>query len=488
MGSENLYDIRYPKLEAVRGKGASNGLGTLIVAVTAVIVSFVTMFVTMFVMVRQGAELGEMKSQMGHLKDMEAQLSHLKETEMHLKETVTHLKEIESQMQEIRQWREHLDFQVKPQGPSAPEQQNGGAGRGKSATFLYGAEVHRRAKRSASNIGTFANKITLPTTLGGCLAGNQGEPGRDGRDGSTGPVGPPGPAGGYGSPGPAGSPGSPGPAGPPGPPGSCCCSTPTSNPPVTTSHGQFPIASTGKTTIDFLSDNRVIFLSVSSTAQPQTTEDPILEDCAAYHAAGQNTSGVYTLQVSSTSVEAYCDMNSEDGGWTVIQRRQDGSVPFNRTWEEYKLGFGNKNGEYWLGNDNIHFLTMRKNYTLRIVLEDWSGARSFAEYSTFRLSGEADGYRLHISGYSGTARDSMAFYNNGARFSTLDRDNDAWSYHCSQHFGQGGWWFRQCSYSFLNGRYLGNCGSSCPRLQGVVWSHWKGWSYSLKSVTMKIRP
>ncbi|XP_035670249.1 uncharacterized protein LOC118411867 [Branchiostoma floridae] len=190
MGSENLYDIRYPKLEAVRGKGASNGLGTAIGTATAVIVSFVTMFV----MVRQGAELGEMKSQM----DMEAQLSHLMETEIHLKETVTHLKEMESQMQEIRQWREHLDLQVSPQGPNAQEDVSG-AGRGKSATFMYGAEVHRRAKRSVRNTEQFANKITLPMTLGGCLAGSAG------LNGPQGPPGPPGPSGPPGPPGPPGS-------------------------------------------------------------------------------------------------------------------------------------------------------------------------------------------------------------------------------------------------------------------------------------------
>ncbi|XP_078577000.1 microfibril-associated glycoprotein 4-like [Branchiostoma floridae x Branchiostoma japonicum] len=350
-------------------------------------------FVTMFVLVRQGAELTEIKSQ---LKDMKAQ------------------------MQEKRQWGEHLDSQVRPQGPSVHEQQNG-AGRGKSATFLYGAEVHRRAKRSVSNIRNFANKITIPTTLGGCLAGERGEPGRDGRDGLsvTGPTGPP---------------------CPPGPPGSCCCSSPSP-----------------------------------------------AHDCAEYHATGQTTSGVYTLDLSSSSVEAYCDMEDQGGGWTVIQRRQDGSVPFNRNWEEYKLGFGNKNGEYWIGNENIRLLTKRKNYKLRITLEDWNNNTRFAEYSTFRVSGEGDGYRLHLSGYSGNAGDSMA-HSNGHRFSTVDRDNDDDRSHCSQHYGQAGWWFRACSESILNGRYLGNCESSCPLWKGVVWNRWTGRSYSLKSVSMKIRP
>ncbi|XP_078576545.1 uncharacterized protein LOC144862130 [Branchiostoma floridae x Branchiostoma japonicum] len=210
MGSEKLYDIRYPAHEAMRGKGASNGQGTLIVAVTAVIGSFVTMFV----MVKQGVELGKMKSQLSHLKGIEVQLSHLMKTE--------------SQVQELRQWREHIDSQVSPQGPNAQEDVNG-AGRGKSATFLYGAEVHQRAKRSVRNTGDFANKITLPMTLGGCLAGPAGRDGQTGPTGLPGPSGPPGPPGPPGSDGPPGQsgrdgqtgpPGPAGPTGPPGPPGS----------------------------------------------------------------------------------------------------------------------------------------------------------------------------------------------------------------------------------------------------------------------------
>ncbi|XP_078584190.1 neurotrypsin-like [Branchiostoma floridae x Branchiostoma japonicum] len=215
------------------------------------------------------------------------------------------------------------------------------------------------------------------------------------------------------------------------------------------------------------------------------------DDCTEYHSSGLTTSGVYRIGLLPADVEAFCDMDTAGGGWTVIQRRQDGSVPFNRIWDEYKVGFGNKNGEYWLGNENIHLLTNQKNYRLRIELLDWNNESAFAEYSTFRVSGESDGYRLHISGYSGTAGDSMTSGHplNGQRFSTVDRDIDGHgSYHCSQERGQGGWWFRACSSSYLNGRYLGNCGYSCPSWQGVVWYYWRGRYYSLKSVSMKIRP
>ncbi|XP_066263965.1 microfibril-associated glycoprotein 4-like [Branchiostoma lanceolatum] len=111
-----------------------------------------------------------------------------------------------------------------------------------------------------------------------------------------------------------------------------------------------------------------------------------------------------------------------------------------------------------------------------------------------RVSGESDQYMLTIEGFndSGNAGDSMTsdYSNNGQQFSTVDRDNDAdSSRHCSQQYGgQGGWWFRSCGYSWLNGRYLGDCGNSCAEAQGVMWWTWTGWSYSLKSVSMKIRP
>ena len=57
----------------------------------------------------------------------------------------------------------------------------------------------------------------------------------------------------------------------------------------------------------------------------------------------------------------------------------------------------------------------------------------------FRIEAEDQGYMLHISGYSGTAGDSMS-YNNVMKFSTLDRDNDKYSKNCAQDY-KGGWWF-----------------------------------------------
>ena len=44
----------------------------------------------------------------------------------------------------------------------------------------------------------------------------------------------------------------------------------------------------------------------------------------------------------------------------MIQERMDGSVNFKRTQEDYKHGFGNLVGEFWLGLDKTNCLTRNK--------------------------------------------------------------------------------------------------------------------------------
>ena len=100
-------------------------------------------------------------------------------------------------------------------------------------------------------------------------------------------------------------------------------------------------------------------------------------------------------------------MDTDGGGWTVFQRRLDGSVDFYLGWESYKRGFGNLNREFWLGNDNLHRLTAAEDVKLRVDLEDFDGNIKYAEYTTFKVASEAHKYRLLIGGYSGTAGDAM---------------------------------------------------------------------------------
>ena len=85
----------------------------------------------------------------------------------------------------------------------------------------------------------------------------------------------------------------------------------------------------------------------------------------------------------------------------MFQKRQDGSVDFYRDWNEYKRGFGNLNGEFWLGLDKINILTSSRKYKLRIDLKDAAGNTSYAEYALFEIGSENTKYKLCVGKYSG---------------------------------------------------------------------------------------
>ena len=50
----------------------------------------------------------------------------------------------------------------------------------------------------------------------------------------------------------------------------------------------------------------------------------------------------------------------------MVQRRQDGSVDFNRTWLEYEDGFGKLTGEFWYGLKAHHCLTGQGGWEMRM--------------------------------------------------------------------------------------------------------------------------
>ena len=205
-------------------------------------------------------------------------------------------------------------------------------------------------------------------------------------------------------------------------------------------------------------------------------------------------SGKYWLNTSTVPVQVFCDMETDGGGWTVLMRRQDGSVDFYRNWTDYKNGFGNLEGEHWVGLDNMHLLTNLNGVTaqLRVDLADWEGNTAFAKYDQFSVGDEDSDYILSVSGYqsASTAGDSLTpdnGYHNGQRFSTPDRDNDAWGLdHCAVYW-HGPWWLNNCYHSLLTGKYY-TSGGPWPRPYGIIWYHWKRLYYSLRVAEMKIRP
>ncbi|XP_062615421.1 fibrinogen beta chain-like isoform X2 [Saccostrea cucullata] len=132
-------------------------------------------------------------------------------------------------------------------------------------------------------------------------------------------------------------------------------------------------------------------------------------DCRDLYDKGVIVSGVYIIcpwkreETNLHCVQVYCDMATDGGGWTVIQRRQSGDVSFERNWEEYKMGFGDVSTSYWI-EDRI------RNVPPTDMI-------------------------------------------NGARFSTYDRDNDqANTLSCAAKH-QGGWWNNYCHDVYLNGPY-----------------------------------
>ena len=176
-------------------------------------------------------------------------------------------------------------------------------------------------------------------------------------------------------------------------------------------------------------------------------------------------------------------METDGGGWTVFQRRQDGSIDFLRGWAEYEKGFGNLTGEHWLGLRNINRLTPKGSNYLRVDLGDFEGSKAYAKYNSCEILDSYTKYTLVIGSYTGTAGDSLSF-NNMMKFSTKDRDNDVDGGNCASRHS-GAWWFKNCYHAHLNAPYFRS--SSVSMWQGINWYAFKGDRYSLKFTEMKVK-
>ncbi|TRY83133.1 hypothetical protein DNTS_020650 [Danionella cerebrum] len=226
------------------------------------------------------------------------------------------------------------------------------------------------------------------------------------------------------------------------------------------------------------------------------------KDCSELYDRLKPSSGFYRIKPKQ-SLEpflVYCDME-DGGGWTVIQKRINGKIDFNRNWEDYKSGFGNfqsSKDEFWLGNDHSHILLSDGDNVVKIDLMDWNGVKSYAFYENFRVSDENDNYRLHYGMYSGQAGDALSggsnmveqwsASHNGMQFSTQDKDHDRYLQGSCALENKGGWWYNRCHAANLNGRYYRGGEYKANYDNGVVWGTWKGLWYSLRRTAMKLRP
>ncbi|CAF1499970.1 unnamed protein product [Adineta ricciae] len=209
------------------------------------------------------------------------------------------------------------------------------------------------------------------------------------------------------------------------------------------------------------------------------------------------------LYVGLTEVvsNVFCPISSidnEDEQWLVIQDRQTNHISFNRTWLEYQRGFGNVQDriDFWIGNENLYWLTNNFPCRLKIELTDWHNETRKAIYEIFYISNQNDDYRLQIDGYSGNMEvfnrfDSFSRWHNNAPFSTYDHYTTN-TINCPHLHGGSGWWYHSggdCAHVHLNGFLPTHTDGLVPFNTGILWVGWKAdRHYSYQHVQMAVQP
>jgi len=139
-----------------------------------------------------------------------------------------------------------------------------------------------------------------------------------------------------------------------------------------------------------------------------------------------------------------CDSDLAGSGWTVIQRRTD-SLNFDRLWEDYRLGFGELDGSFFIGLEKLYLLTNERPHELYIYLRSFENKSRFARYDHFQIGDESESFKIKsVGNYSGTAGDSLSQHLN-MKFSTTDHDNDTSKFNCASEWGSG-WWYKNCAF------------------------------------------
>lgn len=226
--------------------------------------------------------------------------------------------------------------------------------------------------------------------------------------------------------------------------------------------------------------------TIKLTTESMSTE---YTDCYDLNSHGYTADGIYQIKPlnwTGSPFDVFCNM-SDGEGWTVFQRRLDGSVDFYLDWMSYKHGFGDLNGEFWLGNEKLFFLTSQKNYEFQVDFVDENHVFYKLTYDMFSIGDENDEYRLktlgNYMGYPGEVYDYMNEHIN-KKFTTKDQDNDDHTTKNCAVDKTGAWWYTRCGTANLNGDYDGTFTDSIYVRNKDTEEH----LYNIRYTEMKVRP
>jgi hypothetical protein len=170
------------------------------------------------------------------------------------------------------------------------------------------------------------------------------------------------------------------------------------------------------------------------------------KDCSKPHVYGSARTA-YQVSDYGVNLQVPCCDN-----WIVVLYRDSDHLSFNRTWAEYKKGFGSHDGNFFIGLDALHKLTKDGKYRVRYDIKTKVGGKwYYGEYKRLVIGSEEDQYTLNVENYEGDAGDMS--YENGMAFTTYDRDNDKSTYSNCAKIGLGGWWYNSCYQVNLHGAY-----------------------------------
>ena len=167
---------------------------------------------------------------------------------------------------------------------------------------------------------------------------------------------------------------------------------------------------------------------------------------------------IYPESISFTKLEVTCKQTGDGGGWIVYLRRFDGSVAFNRTWADYKGGFGEQgeSKESWLGNENVYqliksFASKGGGAQLRIEGYAFNGSSCVTTLDKFVLMDETNKYRLQFADGVSTMRGGIKDWEYSRDTWFLTTDN-SYEHFCFKQFS-GGWWYGTCHRAYFTGKY-----------------------------------